>query len=128
MYDVSVSVTSKACCFIVSTTVDFSKVNDLTLCHHEYYDYDSKIALYHVLLLNVLSALFYYCFVIRKIQYFSFFFPFFFNKIEICEQTLIAKVVTRYIFFHINIFVNLFQGQAHRYTIDIEFINVLYRG
>lgn len=63
-----------------------------------------------------------------KDSIFFIFFPFFFNKIEICEQTLIAKVVTRYIFFHINIFVNLFQGQAHRYTIDIEFINVLYRG
>lgn len=120
MYDVNVSVTSKACCFIVSTTVDFSKVNDLTLCHHEYYDYDSKIALYHILLLNVLST-FYYCFVIRKIQYFLLFF---FNKIEMYEKTLIAKFMTRFIFFRINIFVNLFQGQAHRYSIDIEFINV----
>lgn len=91
------------------------------LCHHEYYDYDSKIALYHILLLNVLST-FYYCFVIRKIQYFSFFF--FLIKLKYTEKTLIAKFMTRFIFFHINIFVNLFQGQAHRYSIDIEFINV----
>ena len=113
MYDVSVRVTSKACCFIVSTTVDFSKVNDLTLCHHEYYDYDSKIALYHYILsLNVLSA-FYYCFVIRKSQYFSFFFFFFFIKIEICEQTLIAKFVTRFIFFRIYISLLIFFKVKH---------------